>query len=75
MGRETHEPCLSVQCGDDAAASLNEIRHRRGGIEMDARHDLDLRRRELGMKPVIVSEKGKEPSGDRARRMGAVDQQ
>jgi hypothetical protein len=42
---------------------------------MDARHDLDLRRRELRMKPVIVFEEGKEPSGDRAQRMGAVDQQ
>ena len=75
MCRKTHEPCLSVQCGDDAAASLNEIRHRPGGIEMDPRHDLDLRRRELRMEPVIVREEGQELGGDRAQRMGPVDQQ
>jgi hypothetical protein len=63
--REAHEPRFSVQRLDDEAAPLNEIRHRPGGVKMDPRHDLDLRRRELRMEPIIVSEEGQELSGDR----------
>jgi hypothetical protein len=44
-------------------------------MKMDPRHDLDLERRELRMEPVIVSEEGQELGGDRAQRMGPVDQQ
>jgi hypothetical protein len=73
--RETHEPCLSVQSVDCEAATSNEIRHGRAGIKMDPRHDLDLGRRELWMESVVVSEEGQELSGDRAQRMGPVDQQ
>jgi hypothetical protein len=54
---------------------VNEIRHGLDWMKMDPRHDLDLRRRELGMEPVIVSKEGQELSGDRAQRMGSVDQQ
>jgi hypothetical protein len=42
---------------------------------MDPRHDLDLRRRELGTEPVVVREEGQQLGGDRAQRMGPVDQQ
>jgi hypothetical protein len=71
--REAHEPCLSVQRLDYAAATLNEIRNRPGGVTVDPRHDLDLRRRELRMEPVTVPEEGEELGGDRAQRMGPVD--
>jgi hypothetical protein len=54
---------------------LNEIRHGLVGTKRYSRHDLDLRLRELGMEPVIVSEEDQELSGDRAQRMGPVDQQ
>jgi hypothetical protein len=72
---EADEPCLSVQRLDHEPATLNEIRHGLVGTKMYSRHDLDLRRRELGMEPVIVSEEDQELSGDRAQRMGPVDQQ
>jgi len=73
--REPHEPGLSVQGVDHAAATPNEIRNGSGGIGMCPRHDLDLRRRELRMEPVIVREQGQELGGDRAQRMRPVDQQ
>jgi len=44
-------------------------------MKMDPRHDLDLGRRALWMEAVVVSEEGQELSGDRAQRMGPVDQQ
>jgi hypothetical protein len=42
---------------------------------MDPRHDLDLRRRELRVEPVILREEGQQLGGDRAQRMEPVDQQ
>jgi hypothetical protein len=73
--REAHEPCLSVQRVDYEAATFNEIRNGFAGVKMDPRHELYLRRRELRMKPVIVTEEGQELSSDRAQRVRPVDQQ
>ena len=75
MRRQADKPGLAVQRVDRPTAAAGKVTDGVAGLQMDARDDLDLARRELRVKLRRVRQRRQQVGSTRAEGILAVDQQ